>query len=131
MNRTRSKGLVFACILVVCLAACATSPLGKAYDILATREVIYDTGLTYAGDEYRAGRISEEQKDQIVKYASRFKLGWETAKAAAITYKKALRARGENADVSTEQIALKTAVDAASAAQKLLLEYMALLSKGG
>ncbi len=123
--------LVLTIVSASCLFnGCATTTVGKGYDILKVGGVLYDTSLTFAGEQYRAGKISDADKDRIVKYARKFRIAWLTAKTALVTYKKAVRMRGPDADVSTEEIALQIAVDAATAAQLILVDYMATMSKG-
>ena len=123
------------CLILVAfmwiVAGCAETKVGKGFDVLHTGAVLYDTGLTYAGEEYRAGRISDAQKDVIIGYAKKYKVAWWAAKDALVTYQKAIRMRGSDSDLSTEELALQVATDAARAAQRLLVDYMALLSKGG
>jgi len=132
MKRNVSLLLVLVLTMgcMVCLNGCATTTVGKGYDILKVGGVLYDTSLTYAGEQYRAGKISDAEKDEIVKYARKFKIAWLTAKTALVTYKKAVRMRGENADLETEELALQIAVNAATEAQTLLVDYMAIMSKG-
>ncbi|KKL20837.1 hypothetical protein LCGC14_2451490 [marine sediment metagenome] len=106
---------------------CATSPVGKAYDVLYSAAVIYDTALTYAGDEYRAGRISEEEKKMIVAYADRYRLAVRAGQSALRAYKQA-ELIGD--DVSASEKGLRTALDVVVAAQGILTEYIQL-SAGG
>lgn len=124
----RKKGMRLLCLIgvVVFLMGCATSPVGKAYDVLYASAVVYDTALTYAGDEYRAGRISEDQKSEIVVYAGKYRAALLLGQSALFTYKEAITL-GE--DLSGPVIGrlkdrLTFALDAVQVARNVLISYI-------
>ncbi len=118
----------FVLLLIIGLAGCASTPAGKTYDALYAAAAIFDGAMTYAGDQYRAGKISEDQKEEIITYAEKYQLAWNTAQAALLTYKQAARA---SPDASPQQRALDIAMNAFTHAQRILGEYMALVANEG
>ncbi len=129
-KRRKQFGFMIVMLLMAALwiSGCATSEVGKAYDVLYTGALVYDTALTYAGDEYRAGRLSEERKAEIIVYARQYKLALSAGQAALRSYKKA-ELLGE--DLSDSEKALTLALDSVAEAQALLTQYIQLSSKGG
>lgn len=126
MTRLRSKIAICLTVMLV-LAACATSPVGKAFDVLYSSGVIYDTALTYAGDQYRAGRLSEAEKNIIVEYARKYRFAVEVGQTALRAYKQA-ELIGD--DITGPEKTLSIALDSVSAAQRLLTEYIQMSSGG-
>ncbi len=131
-NVLERKGIVsiLVCLLLVgSLVACADrTRVRVGYDALKIGAVLYDSSLKYAGAEYLAGRINEEQKDKVISIATRYRIAWLAAKAALVTYKQAERMG--NQDMPKQQLILNTAVNGAAEAQKLLIEFMATIGGG-
>lgn len=129
----RNLYMVFTLFLLAVLifaGACAHSPAGKAYDVLYTAAITYDTAMNFAGDEYRAGNITEDQKDRIVKLAHKYRLAVKTGQQALEVYK-AAELRGDKADINKAQRTLDIAIDAVGAAREVLTMYIQATSKGG
>ncbi len=121
--------IVFALLFCVFgVSGCATSEAGKAYDVLYTGALVYDTAMTYAGDQYRAGKLTHGQKDRIVQYARQYRLAVTAGQSALREYTKA-ELLGE--DLSGSEKALNIALESVAAAQELLTQYIQLSSKGG
>ncbi|MBW2091587.1 MAG: hypothetical protein JRI34_05625 [Deltaproteobacteria bacterium] len=118
--------MIAACILMS--QGCATTPAGKAYDVLYSAAMTYDAAMSYAGDEYRAGRISEAQKDRIIKLAWKYKLAVKSGKEALKTYKLA-QLRKDEAEMSKAEAALATALDLVEGAQDVLALYIQSCAK--
>lgn len=117
-------GILFIFAMCLIMAqGCATTPLGKAYDVLYTGAVTYDAAMSYAGDEYRAGRISEAQKGRIIELAWKYKLAVKSGKEALKTYKLA-KLRKDEAEMSKTEVALAVALDLVEAAQDVLGLYI-------
>ena len=115
-------------VMVVAMAACngcATTTTGKGYDVIKATNIMLDTSMTYLGDEYKAGRLSEEDKATALAYGAQVQAAVRTAITALATYKEL-----EDADKLTSGDAdkLKVVVDAILSAQKILTEYVAATS---
>ncbi len=82
-------GAVFGVFVVLALQGCATSPMGKAYDTIYSAAVTYDTAMNYIGEEYRAGRLSEEKKVEITEVATRYRAAVTLANYGLLGWKKA------------------------------------------
>lgn len=63
--------------------------LKQSHDTVYAAAVTYDASLTIAGNMYKAGEITEEQKAEIIKYAHKYKDAIKVVKAALISYKTA------------------------------------------
>ena len=119
-NKTK-RTFVMLLLVALILAGCGTSMIGKTYDTLKMTALIYDAGMSYAGDEYKAGRMSEAKKAQIIQAADRYKLAVETGTKALKAY---IMADLQDEDLSNAQYVLKNAMDAIEIAREALEKYI-------
>src|SRR4030043_1492620 len=100
---------------------CATTGVGKAYDAVYSSIVTYDTVLQIAGDQYKQGNISEEQKEKIIKQAEKVYDAMLVSQKALKVYKLA-ETIGDQEGLSKAQKALYIAIDTMEEARDVLLE---------
>nr|BDD47315.1 hypothetical protein 18 [bacterium] len=116
--------IIFA--IAVCLImgqGCATSKVGKAYDVIYTAAVTHDTLLKFAADQYAEGRLTEDQKDKVVDLSRKYQAAIRVAQGALKVYKLA-EIRGDQGDMDKGQKALAVAVDAMNEARDLFADYI-------
>jgi len=129
-NWTVLAAIAVAAIVCMVVQGCATSKVGKAYDVLYTAAVTYDTMMSYAGDQYASGNITEKQKEKIINYAGKYIMAVLAGQKALKLYKLA-ELRGENEEMDKTYKALMTAIDAIYEVQDLLVTYVRTTVKGG
>jgi len=112
--------------VAACNQGCATTTTGKGYDVIKAANIVLDTSMTYLGDEYKAGRLSEEDRATAKQVGAQVQAAIRTAITALATYK-----RLEDADKLAPGDAdkLKVVVDAILSAQKILTDYVAAAAK--
>jgi hypothetical protein len=72
-------------LVLVVLAACASFDQ-NAYKSLRIAKTSYDTTLSALGDLYKAGKLSEAQKDNIIKVAKVYFVAYQAAVRAYEVY---------------------------------------------
>jgi hypothetical protein len=117
-------------ILIMMSWACAHSTAGRAYDVIYTAAEVYDAALSYAGAQYKAGKISDEQKDRIVNYARKYQTAVRAAQTALHEYRKAQLA-GDKEYFNTAEESLDIAMQAVQAARAVMTVYIRSSVKGG
>jgi len=115
MSMMLVMGMVMAC------GGCAGTPLEKGYDVLNVSDTVYGATMTYIGDQYKAGKLDEADRDKVRVYAKKFKVAWKAAQAALITYKQ-MQDAGE--DLTQQDAILQTVISSLLKAQTLLTEYV-------
>ena len=121
-NWTLLAAIVFC--LAVCLAigqGCATTGVGKAYDMLYTATVSYETIMKFAAEQYVQGNINDEQKAKIIDYANKYYTAIIAGQKALKVYKMA-ELRGEN--LNNEYNALMLAIDVMHESEGLFMDYV-------
>lgn len=116
--------VLFYLLSLLFLASCATTTIGKSYQTLYSAAVVYDQALTAAGDLYRAGKIDNQTKDEVIAIAKKYKQAVATGTTCLEQYVAAVQAK----DTATAQgyKAQLTAITAAiSGLEKILLTYIA------
>ncbi len=106
---------------------CATTKEGKVYDSLVIGLTVYDTTMQYLGDEYRAGRITEVQKDRAIVLGNRYKLAFKTATKAMAKYTDLVEAGKDGTDA---QEVLDVVMDLMLEAKSLFYDYAAQFGGG-
>ena len=130
---TMLMSVLFWMVLVSCcmiLVACGSTPEQKAYDALYSAAVVYNSAMEWAGEEYRAGNITEEQKVKIIGLATDYRMAVKTGQAALKVYKLA-QMREDKTGIGKLESDLAVAVDVAKAAEELLTFYLADVITGG
>lgn len=91
MKRALEVG--FIVVMVLAFAACANFSQ-NAYRSLVVSQQTYDTTLSIMGDLYRAGKVTEAEKEQAIAIGKEYKAAHNEAVAALLVY--------ETSDQSTE-----------------------------
>lgn len=74
-------------VLVMTLGLAACSDFTKtSYRTLATTSLTYDTFMTAAGDAYRAGAVTEDQKETLTQYGTAVEGALNIARKALESY---------------------------------------------
>jgi hypothetical protein len=129
--KPRSVSIIFTIfLLVMMLFACAHSTAGKAYDVIYTAAEVYDAALSYAGDQYKAGKISDAQKKEIINYARRYQTAVRAAQTALHEYRKAQLA-GDRDYFNSAEESLDIALQAIHSARAVMRVYIQSSVKGG
>jgi len=108
----RISCLVF---VVLALVACATFSQ-NAYRSLVVSQQTYDTTLSVLGDLYKAGKLTEAQKEKAVSIGRAYQSAHNKAVSALLIY--------ETSDQSTEAAAKLAYQQAAAEASKILVELV-------
>ena len=128
MERLRKENLILWIVIGAMAIAmlslvgpgCATTGVGKAYDAVYSSIVTYDTVLQIAGDQYKQGNISEEQKEKIIKQAEKVYDAMLVSQKALKVYKLA-ETIGDKEGLSKAEKALYITIDAMEEARDVLL----------
>ena len=80
------KLALLAILLVMVTWSCASQQIEQSYKTLAISKTTYDTTLTMAGDLYRQGAITEQTKEQAIKYGTVFMLAHNQAVVALLEF---------------------------------------------
>jgi hypothetical protein len=78
--------LVAILALLLILPGCNADPVTETYKTLRIAGVTYDATMQAAGDAYRSGRLTDAQKDTLIKYGTAFYGAWHTAREALAIY---------------------------------------------
>ncbi|MFV0420601.1 hypothetical protein [Oleidesulfovibrio sp.] len=78
--------LVAVLALLMLLTGCNGDPATDTYKTLRIAGVTYDATMQAAGDAYRSGHLTDEQKDTLIKYGTAFYGAWHTAREALEVY---------------------------------------------
>jgi len=114
-------------IMAAMLMSCAMmSPERKVYNVLYASAVTYDTALRYAAEQYKAGKLTEDQKTRVIELAKKYRLAVKTGESGLAIYMKAVK-DGDKTEMSGARAAMNTAAVAVQEAQKLLTEYIEAL----
>jgi len=125
----RVVSLVAIVLFVSCIFnGCATTTGGKMYDSLTIGLAVYDSTMQYLGDAYRAGKLTETQKDQAVLLGNRYKLAWTAAGTAMAKYTELVEVGKDGSDA---QKVLNIAMESMLEAKSIFLDYVATLDEGG
>lgn len=122
---TKAKVAIYL-VLVLVLVACAS--FGQnAYRSLVVSQQAYDTTLSILGDLYKAGKLTEAQKEKAISIGRAYQQAHNKAVTALLTY--------ETSDQSTEAATKLAYQRAATDAAKILSELLAyaapFIEKGG
>ncbi|KKM91176.1 hypothetical protein LCGC14_1231240 [marine sediment metagenome] len=124
IKRRRSVAVVVSAMLVMGMlmacGGCAGTPVSRGYDVLNASDTVYGAAMTYIGDQYKAGKLSEDDKDKALVYAKQFRVAWRAAQAALVTYKRVEDAGG---DMDQQNQILRVVIAAVLDAQTLLTEF--------
>ena len=74
-------------LLALMLLSCANSFTKNAFDTLSISKETYNSTLSIAGDLYKQGLMSEEQKNEAIKLGNAYKLVHNEAVGALLNYK--------------------------------------------
>lgn len=77
---------LFLLMAMFLVAGCANKFTENAYKTLNVSKETYDSTLNIAGDLYRQGHVTEEQKDQAIYYGSGYMTVHNEAVAALLEY---------------------------------------------
>jgi len=72
--------------LTGCVATQNKSPKSLTYNSFKAFQTVYINGLNVMGDLYKQNKISEKQKNEIIKIGNDFKLSYQAASIAFETY---------------------------------------------
>jgi len=114
--RSKIRNISFLLFLTFTLVACANSFIKSSFDTLSVSKATYDSTLNVAGDLYKQGLMSEEQKTEAIKIGNVYMVTHNEAVNALLNYK--MLATDQNKDIY-----LKSAADV-SARLADLLEYL-------
>lgn len=116
VNRKRSILLLF---LILFLVSCANIGfVNDGYDILAVSKQAYDFNLSLAGDLYKEGKLTEEQKTKAIEIGKGYMIAHNGAVESLAKYKEG---QGDkNAVMSAISEASKTLADLIKYVRSLL-----------
>lgn len=81
------KKLLFPILLIAILFACATFT-NNAYKSLSVSKVTYDSALSTAADLYAKDILSEDERENVIKYARIYKDAHNSAVMALLKYER-------------------------------------------
>lgn len=116
--------VLFYLLSLLFLASCATTTIGKSYQTLYSAAVVYDQALTAAGDLYRAGKIDNQTKDEVIAIAKKYKQAVATGTTCLEQYVAAVQAK-DTAAAQGYKAQLTAITAAISGLEKILLTYIA------
>lgn len=85
--RKLTKTLLPLLLLAFVLVSCGASLVQTSYKSLTISKTTYDTSLSIAGDLYKRGLMTEDQKVEAVKYGNLYMVVHNEATAALLKYK--------------------------------------------
>ena len=101
--------------IVLALVACASFTT-NAYKTLAVSQQTYDVTLSTLGDLYKAGKLTDAQKDKAIALGGLYKKSHNEAVSALLLY--------DASDVSTQEKAKQAYLMAAADAAKRLADLI-------
>jgi len=121
--KTKVVRLGLVVFLVLAMAACATF-VRDSYRTLVVSQQSYDVTLSSMGDLYKAGKITEAQKDKAIEIGKGYKIAHNGAVAALVKY--------EETNTEADKVVYVQAASVAAAELAKLLAYcQPFLTKGG
>jgi hypothetical protein len=131
-NISRIRACAYAMLMVMIvfsLMSCQkdASKLKMSYDFVKSAEILYNSSHEILNSLDDQGKLTDEQKATIVNIAEKYYHSVQLAKSALVAYKTALDA-GQETDITTAEVALRTAV---AGMKSLEAELVELIMKAG